>query len=185
MNVTLQLIESCKAKKPVAQKQLYEACFSYFIAICRRYTKDDQEAMSLLNLGFYKVLMGLEKYNTDISFKAWSKRVLINAIIDEYRKNKNYKENTNHIDHMDFGEAAQSGSTDNLSNHIWAEEELLSWTRQLPGMTAQVFNLFAVEGYPYEEIAEKLQVTEVTVRWHVHEARKRLKIILKEMAKVQ
>ena len=184
MNVDLQLIKDCRANKPKAQKLLFESCYLYYMSICRRYSKDDQEAMSLLNLGFYKILVGLDKWKEHIPFKTWSKRVLINSIIDEYRKNKTYREVMSHPEHLDYGEAAMTGSTNNLSDAVWAEEEVLHWTRTLPAMTAQVFNLYAVEGFPYEEIAEQLNVTEVTVRWHIHEARKRLKLHLKQTANV-
>ncbi len=183
MNVDRHLINKCIEKNNKAQQALYETCFAYFMSICRRYSRDDQEAMSLLNLGFYKVLVGLSKWKDHIPFKTWAKRVLVNAIIDEYRKNKKYKAVEYHPEHMEIG-SQQEHSTHNLSDNIWAEEEILEWTRSLPAMTAQVFNLYAVEGYPNDEIAEKLNITEVTVRWHIYEARKRLKIYLKQTLNV-
>jgi len=182
MHIDIEIIKGCLDKKPKAQKKLYEICYAYFMSICRRYSKDDQEAMSLLNIGFYKILVGIDKWKEHIPFKTWSKRVMINAIIDEYRKNKQYRETIEHPEQVEYGEVARVGSTQSEIETQWAEEEILNWTRTLPSMTAQVFNLYAVEGYPYDEISEQLNVTEVTVRWHVHEARKRLKLYLKKSA---
>ena len=50
----------------------------------------------------------------------------------------------------------------------------------LPPATRVSFNLFAIDGYSYKEIAKALDVGYETVKWHVKEARKRLKNILKE-----
>jgi RNA polymerase sigma factor (sigma-70 family) len=184
MNVDKRLIEECCQNKRRAQQALYEACFPYFISICRRYSRDDQEAMSLLNIGFYKILTGLPKWKDHIPFKTWSKRVLINALIDEYRKNKVYKESTLQAEQIE-PYVGQKHSDQNDSDKVWAEEELLRWTRTLPAMTAQVFNMYAVEGFPYEEIAKSLNVTESTVRWHVFEARKKLKVLIEMTIKVE
>lgn len=176
MNVDKRLLEECRQKKRKAQQTLYEACFPYFMSICRRYSRDDQEAMSLINIGFFKILVGIPKWKEHIPFKTWAKRVLINAIIDEYRKNRIYKERTIQTEFLE-PLIGKTKSDFNDSNKLWAEEELLQWTRMLPPMTAQVFNLYVVEGFPYEEIAKNLNVTESTVRWHVFEARKKLKVM--------
>ena len=47
--------------------------------------------------------------------------------------------------------------------------------RQLPSMTAKVFNLYAIDGYKHREIAEMLEMSENTSKWHLREARMKLK----------
>ncbi|MBK7429331.1 MAG: hypothetical protein IPI60_21035 [Saprospiraceae bacterium] len=41
-------------------------------------------------------------------------------------------------------------------------------------MTSQIFGLYAIDGYSYEEISTWLEMKQVTIRWHVWEARKKL-----------
>jgi DNA-directed RNA polymerase specialized sigma24 family protein len=42
-----------------------------------------------------------------------------------------------------------------------------------------IVTLFEVDGYSTEEIAGMLKVSQVTVRWHLHQARKTLRELLK------
>ena len=53
-------------------------------------------------------------------------------------------------------------------------EYLLEMIKQLPSMTAKVFNLYAIDGYKHREIAELLNMSENTSKWHLSEARKKL-----------
>ena len=44
----------------------------------------------------------------------------------------------------------------------------------------QVFNLCVLDGYEYGEVAELLETSEATCRWHVHFARKKLQQLVKK-----
>jgi RNA polymerase sigma-70 factor (ECF subfamily) len=46
---------------------------------------------------------------------------------------------------------------------------------KLPKATKLVFNLFAIDGYSHKEIAEQLNISTNTSKWHVKEARNKLK----------
>jgi RNA polymerase sigma-70 factor (ECF subfamily) len=46
--------------------------------------------------------------------------------------------------------------------------------KKLPPATHAVFLLYAVEGYNHREIAEQLNISEGTSKWHLSEARKTL-----------
>ena len=45
----------------------------------------------------------------------------------------------------------------------------------LPPATKMVFNLYAIDEYSSKEIMEELQISYETVKWHIKEARKRLR----------
>jgi RNA polymerase sigma-70 factor (ECF subfamily) len=87
-----ELIKRCLDREKRAQYELYSKCYSILMGICFRYTVNKEDAEELLNQAFLKILLNLDKYNQDISFIAWIKRVAINVVIDDYRKNKKYKE---------------------------------------------------------------------------------------------
>ena len=66
-------------------------------------------------------------------------------------------------------------------NHIAEEinlDHLMSLVNQLAPMGRQVFNLFAIDGYGHKEIAEMLNISEGTSKWHLHEVRKKLQALL-------
>jgi RNA polymerase sigma-70 factor (ECF subfamily) len=53
---------------------------------------------------------------------------------------------------------------------------------RLPGRQRLVVSLFEVDGYSTEEVATMLNVSRVTVRWHLHQARRALREALKGWA---
>lgn len=54
-------------------------------------------------------------------------------------------------------------------------ELIRSKVPMLPPMTAKVFNLYAVDGYKHQEIAELLKISEGTSMWHYSEAKRRIR----------
>ena len=56
--------------------------------------------------------------------------------------------------------------------------QLLHFIRQLPAATQTVFNLYAIEGYNHNEIAQLLHISAGTSKWHLSEARKKLQQLL-------
>jgi RNA polymerase sigma-70 factor (ECF subfamily) len=54
----------------------------------------------------------------------------------------------------------------------------------LPPATRVVFNMSVVEGYSHKEIAQTLNMSESTSRWHLTEAKKRLQQLIREKEKI-
>jgi RNA polymerase sigma-70 factor (ECF subfamily) len=50
---------------------------------------------------------------------------------------------------------------------------------RLPERQRLIVTLFEVDGRSTEEVADMLKVSQVTVRWHLHQARKALREMLK------
>lgn len=185
MNITPHLLESCKRRDRRAQAELYKACYSMLMGVCMRYMKQEEGAREVLNLGFLKILNNLQKYQPQVPFEAWIRRIMINTLIDEYRKQKKHKEtitytefdDTNsHTNFIDLNEADQRFDAEAIEAII----------HQLPDMSRQVFNLYAIDGYSHKEIADMLNISDGTSKWHVSFARKRIKELLsKAMKKIK
>jgi RNA polymerase sigma-70 factor (ECF subfamily) len=98
----------------------------------------------------------------------------MNEVIDDFRRQKNYKEMINQdypIDNIQIEEYAQI-------DYRYSEQELLSMMESLPNATKHVFNLFAIDGFSHKEICEQLGISAETSKWHMKEARKILKNML-------
>ncbi len=54
-------------------------------------------------------------------------------------------------------------------------DHILAVISRLPPMDKQVFNMFAIDGYTHKEIAEQLDISVSTSKWHVLEARRKIK----------
>ena len=83
MDVTDKLIKSCINNERKGQKALYELSYGYLMKISFRYAKVEDEALEYLNIGFCKILQGLEKKPSKMPYKFWARKILINSIIDE------------------------------------------------------------------------------------------------------
>ena len=138
--------------------------------LCQRYATDPHDALSILNDAFLKVFRNMDQYREELGFfKAWLKTIIINTAIDHLRSNK--KEiNVVYIDKLQ-----EQGDDDFMLRHQWKHEELIHHLQHLPATTRAVVNLFAFDGYSHKEIALYLDITETTSRWHLAEARKRLR----------
>jgi RNA polymerase sigma-70 factor (ECF subfamily) len=178
MQINQSLIEDCQANKRRAQFELYRKCYSILMSICLRYEKNTNDAEELLNMGFLKIVTKLDRYNSDIPFEAWIRRIMINTIIDEFRKNKKMKQAT---EYTDFDGKYESKSvTINEAELFFDAEELELMIRQLPNVTQKVFNLHVIDGYSHKEIADEMEISVGTSKWHVSNARKILKGLIEK-----
>ncbi|NND32672.1 MAG: sigma-70 family RNA polymerase sigma factor, partial [Saprospiraceae bacterium] len=131
-----------------------------------------------LNTAFMKIINSVNTYRESVPFKAWIRRIMINTAIDYYRKNRKYQEM---IKYPDDEYAVETVSVDfNHADQNFDAEQLLELIRQLPPVTHQVFNLFAIDGYSHKEISKMLKMSEGTSKWHLSSARKKLQVMLNQ-----
>lgn len=178
MNIQPQLIKDCINRNRRSEYELYKLTYSYLMSICVRYTRNQDLAKETLNVGFLKILNNLDKYKEEIPFKAWIRRIMINTLIDEYRKNKKQSEVIDYVEeYYDNSEYAELNSALDRINTAKIHELIT----KLPPMAQQVFNLFVVDGYSHKEIAEMLSIEEGTSKWHLNSARTKLKEMLEQI----
>ena len=174
MNIPAQLISDCKKGDRRAQFQLYKSCFNTLMGVCIRYKKDESDASAVLNSGFLKILNNLDKYRAEVPFQAWIRRIMINTIIDEFRKNRKVRELIEHTDFEDFHNH-QDLVEFNTADLNFEAEQLERMVKRLPPVSQKVFNLYAIDGYSHKEIGEMLDISDGTSKWHLSFSRKKLK----------
>ncbi|PJJ83129.1 RNA polymerase sigma factor [Mucilaginibacter auburnensis] len=163
-----RLIRGCIDQDRRSQKQLYKAFYGFAMSICLRYTANRYEASEVMNMAFYKVLTNINAYDGNRSFKAWLGRILTNTAIDYYRSNLKtaYTEDLETAEHI---------SDDAVPYNNLGYNDLLAMVQQLPQSYRTVFNLFAIDGYSHDEIAEMLSISEGTSKSNLFKARQKLK----------
>lgn len=178
MLVDSRILNQCKKNDRRAQYELYRLVYPVLMSVCLRYERNKEDAEEILNLGFYKILTKLEHYSDTVPFEAWIRKIMANTIIDEYRKNKKHEV----LENVDFSEDPNSGGYELNSADLELEsEELLQLLKILPNVTGKVFNLYAIEGFSHKEIAEQLNISVGTSKWHLSTARKTLQEKIKEL----
>jgi RNA polymerase sigma-70 factor (ECF subfamily) len=162
-----------------AQYALYRVCFPVLMAVCSRYRRDEQEAATALNNGFLKIINHLDRFQAgEAPFEAWIRRIMINTVIDEFRREKKWRELTVFTDTIEQEYPDEPLSMNEAEQRINVQH-LESLLRRLPPVTQHVFNLFALDGFSHREISELLGMSEGTSKWHVNHARTKLQSWIK------
>jgi RNA polymerase sigma factor (sigma-70 family) len=170
-----ELIAGCIVGKRNAQVQLYERYYRSMATICVRYTKNSEDAVEVLNDGFVKVFKSIPRFDrVKASLYTWMRTIMINTAIDFVKRQQ-----PAFID-LDAGE--EEPAIENATVQKMDADELLALIRRLPPATQTVFTLNTVDGYSHQEIAAMLGISEGTSKWHLSDARKKLKQFIRNNA---
>ncbi|MEL6251172.1 MAG: RNA polymerase sigma factor [Bacteroidota bacterium] len=175
MNPDPKLLKACKRGDRRAQEQLYRMCFPALMGICMRYFRNESEAITALNESFLKILNNYHKRSTSTPFLAWIRRIAINTAIDKFRQEKSYKTHIQAGYEYGLDEQKEAAFQINEAELRLDAEAIEKMIQELPPMSKQVFNLFAIDGYSHQEIGDLLGISAGTSKWHVSFARKELK----------
>jgi RNA polymerase sigma factor (sigma-70 family) len=166
------IINRCREGDAGAQKWLYEQFANRMYRICYRYLKDELHAEDALISGFMKVFQHLHQldYRGDASLEAWIKRIMVNESLLLLRRNYNF----NWVDEARAERYASGLQADAELN----AEEIYALILQLPVGYRTVFNLYVIEGYAHQEIANQLNISESTSKSQLSKARAALRLLL-------
>lgn len=167
-----EIIKGCMNNDRKAQFEFYRHFYPALMPVCKRYLNNKEDAESILNLAFLKVFNSIKNIDLQKPIEPWLKKIVINTIIDEFRKKNREK------DFIEFKDQFHENDSSNETEK-YGYEELLLLLQKLPAVSSKVFNLYVIDGYSHKEIAEMLYISEGTSKWHLSEARNRLKILLK------
>ncbi|MBO6516130.1 MAG: RNA polymerase sigma factor [Bacteroidia bacterium] len=172
MQVDRTTIKECIKGDKRAQYRLYRDLYENFMGMCIRYRQNKEDATSSFNNGFVKILSNLSQVKDLVAFESWVKRILINQMLSELKKEGRERNRNQPIDEI---RNESINTVENEGVQRLDAEYLKILLNYLPEKTRQVFNLFAIDGFSHKEIANLLGITEGTSKWHVADARKRLK----------
>ncbi len=168
-NLIDELIKGCRNNERKAQKQLYETYFNLFYAIVRRYEKDAENIKTIVNNAFMSIFKSIAQYSGVGNFEGWMKKILINKALDHLKQNKGL-----YVIDKEYEKVSDVVSVDNEVLSQYNMAELYEMIQELPKITRAVFNLYAIDGFTHKEIAQQMNMSEGTSRWHLSEARKQL-----------
>lgn len=161
-----QLINDCKSNNRKAQEQLYQLYSKKLFGVCLKYSRNYNEAQDHLQDGFLIIFDKIEQYSFKGSFEGWLKRIMINNVLQHYR-------NQPFLSLVD--ETIEDDCEINLDDDTITIEYLLKIIQELPDRYRLVFNLYVLDGYTHQEIAEMLSINTGTSKSNLARAKSILK----------
>lgn len=160
--------------------------YGKMMAVCRRYTNNEDQAKDILQDGFIKLFKNIERFNFQGSFEGWVRRIMVNTAIDFIRKSKSdhflMPENQSIEDFEDtIADDDESSFEEEIPLNVGDVREGME---QLSTAYRTVFNLYVFENYSHQEIADALHISVGTSKSNLAKARANMKKILtKELEK--
>jgi len=174
------LIDKCLKGDPTSQRGLFDMYAGKMMSVCRRYGRHKAEAEDMLQEGFIKVFMNLDKYKQAGSFEGWVRRIMINTALKSISK-KSFQNESLGIETYQLTDRKE----DPQVYSKLGVDEMMQLVNELPDGYRYVFNLYAIEGYSHREISEALGIEESTSRSQLVKARRILQIKINELNQLQ
>ena len=170
-NTEEKLLTGCQRENAKAQEALYRLFSPTMFGICLRYGSDYHTAEDILQDGFLKVFKNIRNFKNNGSLEGWIRRIFVNTAIEYYRKK------TRSFRFTPLDVVAEKSVEDHQLLAL-ERDELLALIQQLPDGYRLVFNLYIIEGFTHQEIAEKLKVNLGTSKSQLARAKKYLRKLI-------
>ncbi len=161
-----ELVAGCQKGDPFYQRALYERYHRLMFGVCLRYTDNRDDAQDILQEGFIRVFKHIHTFRGTGSFEGWVRRIMVHTSIEHYRRNSRYFM-------VDVKEASDV-KLDADAMSALSRDEILGLVQELPSGYRTVFNLYAIEGYSHQEIADTLGISTGTSKSQLSRAKRLL-----------
>src|SRR5690606_14899665 len=149
-------------------------------SVCLRYADNYDDAQDIFQDGFIMIFHKINQFRFEGSFEGWLRRIMVNCCIEKHR-NKNYL----YVINEELTPDESSDEEEDIEPEEYSYDEILAFIRSLPDRYNQVFNLYAIEGYSHQQIAEMLQISVGTSKSNLSRAREKLKELIKKNKEIK
>lgn len=161
-----KLISQCRKQDRKAQEELYRKYSGKLFTLCLKYSGNYEQAKDNLQDGFIKIFQNINQFRGTGSFEGWMTRIMINTALKKYQDKSIFLT----IEEEHFEEPEVEVEEDAVSVDF-----LIRIVQDLPERYRLVFNLYTMEGYSHQEIAELLKISVGTSKSNLARARIKLK----------
>ena len=170
------LLARCKNGERIAQQQLYEHFKGKMFAVCLRYSNSRQDAEDALQEGFVKVFRDLHQYRGGGSFEGWVRRVIVHVALQHLRKQKGGLQ----FSELENVEYKLSDVEDSVFEESEKAAALIKLMQKMPTGFRTVLNLYVLEDYSHQQVADELGITVGTSKSQLNRAKAFLKNLLEK-----
>ncbi len=171
------ILKSCIRGERLAQKAFYQRYKNKMFVLCLRYANSREDAEDILQEGFVKVFRDLHQYKGAGSLEGWVRKVILRVALQYVRRQKQLHTTS------DFGPLENMLKVDVEEEPFDRElvRKVLHVMQQMPVGFRTVLNLYVMEGYKHQQIAEELGISVGTSKSQLNRAKKCLRELVEEM----
>ena len=174
-----ELIRGCLKDDASCQKEIFNRFASRMLGVCNRYARNSADAEDILQDAFIKVFDKIYQFKSEGSFEGWIRRIVVNTALKKYSLRRYEKE----VSGYEIKDRDESGMEPSAYAHL-TQKEILGLINNLPDGYRIIFNLYVIEGYQHDEIAEMLGIQSGTSRSQLVKARNMLQKQILQLQKV-
>jgi RNA polymerase sigma-70 factor, ECF subfamily len=179
-----QVVELARQGRETAFRELIGRYQRPVFSLIYRLVRDREKAEDLAQDTFIKVLNAIDRYDPSYKFSSWIFKIAHNTSLDHLRKKEPETLSIDGSPHARTAAETEAStltpvSTGQTPEEYTANRELGSEIEQAIAVLRPEYRtaimLCHVEGRPYEEIAEIMEVPLGTVKTYIHRGRNELK----------
>ena len=180
-----EIIAGCLDNNPRDQKRFYERYYGYCLKVVFRYIFRYDKAVDVVNDGFVKVFGKMSTFRCEDTARiepmmmGWMKTIMINTAIDRLRKDNFLPEIGITNEGIWIEDASQ------VSDQTLLYKDLIKEVKKLPPTYRVVFNMYVIDGFTHQEIANQLKIAVGTSKSNLSKARGLLQSILKKADEIK
>lgn len=149
------------------------------LGVCHRYARNAADAEDILQDAFIKVFEKIHQFKFEGSFEGWIRKIVVNTALKKYTLSRYQKEVNGYESNEKFDSTEDPAAYINLT-----QKDLLALINKLPDGYRLVFNMYVIEGYQHDEIAEMLKIQPGTSRSQLVKARNMLQKQIAQLQKI-
>lgn len=172
-----RLVRSCQHGSRGAFDELVKISQQRAMQVATGILANADEAAEAVQAGFVKAYLNIKKLKEPKRFEAWLLRIVANTAITQRKTAKRRKELINTVSQEKSSLPFETEDATELSQAI---QQAIS---KLSKKQAQAISLFGLKDLSHREVAEIMNCSIEAARWHVFQARRKLKVLLKDYLK--
>ena len=172
-----QLVEAARAGDRVAFDELVLLYQKRAMKVAVRMLGDADEAAEAVQAGFLKAFLNIGKLREPKYFKVWLLRIISNASITQARATKRREKKVNIVESVRKNKISSPSDRESSKE---LKEAIQQAMKNLSQKEAKAISLFGIDDLSHKEVAEIMYCSVSSAKWYVFQARKKLKVLLKD-----
>ena len=144
--------------------------------VCGHYTHHQEDAADCLQETMLKAWRAIGSYRGDCALTSWLYRIASTVCLDFLRRQKRLPvtESADEMEEEGYAPVDTSPTPDEAAIRAESADNIRAAIDSLPGDMRTVIILYALQGQPYEAIAETMQTSVGTVKSRLNRARQKI-----------